>query len=87
MHALSRRTAMRLLAGVSAMPSLVCRRSRSPILPDRLDAGIRSGALRDVHAVLISRGGHVALERYYAGADESLGQATRDGQLRSRHAA
>ncbi len=73
MHALSRRTAMRLLAGVSAMPSLV---AAAPIadLADRLDTGIRSGALRDVHAVLISRGGHVVLERYYAGADESWGR-------------
>jgi CubicO group peptidase (beta-lactamase class C family) len=73
MHALSRRTAMRLLAGVSAMPSLV---AAAPIADpaDWLNAGIRSGVLRDVHAVLISHGGHVVLERYYAGADESWGR-------------
>ena len=60
MHALSRRIAMRLLAGVAAMPSLV---AAAPIADpaDWLNAGIRSGVLRDVHAVLISRGGHVVV--------------------------
>jgi len=36
-------------------------------LADRLDAGLRSGLLKDVHAVLIARGGRIVLERYYAG--------------------
>jgi CubicO group peptidase (beta-lactamase class C family) len=73
MPALSRRTAMCLLAGMSAMPSPV---AAAPVAEpaDRLDADIRAGLLPDVHAVLVSRAGHVLLERYYAGADQSWGR-------------
>ncbi len=40
----------------------------------RLDAGLRSRLLRDVHAVLISRDGQLLAERYYSGLDESWGR-------------
>ncbi|MCC7276666.1 MAG: beta-lactamase family protein [Alphaproteobacteria bacterium] len=43
-------------------------------LADRLDAGIRSGLLRHLHAVLVSRGGALVLERYCEGPDESWGR-------------
>ena len=43
-------------------------------LTDRVDAGIRSGLLRDVHAVLVSHVGHIVLERYYAGNDNAWGK-------------
>jgi CubicO group peptidase (beta-lactamase class C family) len=43
-------------------------------LADKLDAGIRSGLLRDVHAVLVSRAGELVLERYYQGPDQSWGK-------------
>ncbi|HEY1610058.1 MAG TPA: hypothetical protein VGG24_12385, partial [Paraburkholderia sp.] len=42
-------------------------------LSERLDAGIRSGLLRDVHAVIVSRDDYILLERYYAGVDEAWG--------------
>ena len=41
---------------------------------DKLDAGIHSGLLRDVHAVVVSRAGQIVLERYYRGNDESWGK-------------
>ena len=34
-------------------------------LPEKLDAGVRSGLLRDLHSVLVWRSGGIALERYY----------------------
>ena len=43
-------------------------------LVDKLDAGIYAGLLTDVHAVLISRGGKMVLERYYPGKDEIWGR-------------
>jgi len=43
-------------------------------LPDKLDAGIRSGLLGGVHAVLVSRDERLVLQRYYQGADESWGR-------------
>ena len=45
-----------------------------PDLADKLEAGIRSGLLRDLHAVLVSHAGAVVLERYYQGRDESWGK-------------
>jgi CubicO group peptidase (beta-lactamase class C family) len=45
----------------------------APDLALRLDAGIRSGLLRDQHAVLAARNGRIVLERYGAGADENWG--------------
>jgi CubicO group peptidase (beta-lactamase class C family) len=46
----------------------------SPDLADKLDAGIRSGLLHNLHAVLVSRAGRLVLERYYAGVDEAWGR-------------
>jgi CubicO group peptidase (beta-lactamase class C family) len=45
-----------------------------PALGDRLDAGFADGAFKGLHAVLVIRHGKLALERYYAGADERWGQ-------------
>jgi CubicO group peptidase (beta-lactamase class C family) len=45
----------------------------APDLADRLDAGVRSGRLGGLHAVLVSRDERLVLERYYQGADESCG--------------
>ncbi|RYY78070.1 MAG: class C beta-lactamase-related serine hydrolase [Comamonadaceae bacterium] len=42
-------------------------------LAARLDAGVRSGELRNLHAVFIARGGKVALQRYFEGTDEIWG--------------
>lgn len=39
----------------------------------KLEAGIRSGLLRGLHAVLASRTGALVLEQYYEGLDESWG--------------
>lgn len=46
----------------------------SPDLGDKLDAGVRSGLVRDLHAVLLVRSGRIVLERYYEGPDESWGR-------------
>jgi CubicO group peptidase (beta-lactamase class C family) len=43
-------------------------------LPEKLDAGVRSGLLRDLHSVLVSRSGSIAVERYYTGVDEAWGK-------------
>lgn len=43
-------------------------------LGEKLDAGVRSGLLRGLHAVLVARGGRLVLERYWAGADEAWGR-------------
>ncbi len=43
-------------------------------LAERLDYGIRSGLLRDLHAVLVVRSGRIVLEQYYEGPDESWGR-------------
>lgn len=82
MLACSRRTAMRLIAGVSAMPLPAAMSVASPEdagfasdLADRLDAGIRGGVLRGLHAVLVWRAGQLVLERYREGPDESWGQS------------
>jgi len=40
----------------------------------RLDAGLRAGLLRNVHAVLVSRNGQLLAERYYSGVDQSWGR-------------
>ncbi len=68
----SRRAALGLIAGMSAMP-LSFAAAMSDDLAERLDAGIRSSLLHDVHAVLVSRAGEMVVERYYAGSDESWG--------------
>src|SRR5690606_28174987 len=43
-------------------------------LGERLEAAVRGGRLPNLHAVLVARGGRLALERYYAGEDEALGR-------------
>ena len=45
----------------------------SPDVADKLNAGIRSGLLHDLHAVLVSRAGELVLENYYTGPDEDWG--------------
>ncbi len=44
-------------------------------LEERLSAGVRSGLLRDLHAVAVYRGGSLVLEQYYSGEDQSWGQS------------
>jgi CubicO group peptidase (beta-lactamase class C family) len=45
----------------------------APDLGERLDRGVQSGELANLHAVFIARHGKLALERYYTGADERWG--------------
>ncbi|MCR6499776.1 beta-lactamase family protein [Shinella sp. CPCC 101442] len=45
-----------------------------PGLERKLLAGIESGLIRDVHAVLVSRGDGLVLEQYCEGRDENWGQ-------------
>lgn len=45
----------------------------APDLGERLDRGVRSGELANLHAVFVTRHGKLALERYYTGADERWG--------------
>lgn len=40
----------------------------------RFDAGVRSGLLRDLHAVVVARNGRVVLERRFDGDDEAWGR-------------
>lgn len=58
--------------------------SFSPDLPRKLAAGIESGLLRHLHAVLVGHKGELALEAYYNGRDENwgkpLGEVTFDAQ-------
>ena len=42
-------------------------------LPARLDQGVRSGELTNLHAVFIVRRGKLAVERYYEGSDDRWG--------------
>ena len=43
-------------------------------LGEKLDAGIRSGLLRGLHAVLVLQHGQLVLQRFYEGADENWGR-------------
>ncbi len=43
-------------------------------LGEKLDAGVRSGLLRGLHAVLVAREGEIVLERYWDGRDEAWGR-------------
>ena len=45
-----------------------------PGLGARLDAAVRQGELRNLHAVLVARDGKLVVERYYIGRDERWGQ-------------
>jgi len=46
----------------------------APDLAARLDAAVRKGGLRNLHAVLVARGGKLVVERYYEGRDEAWGR-------------
>ena len=46
----------------------------APDLGDRLDEAVRKGELRNLHAVLVARGGKLVVERYYEGRDERWGR-------------
>lgn len=46
----------------------------APDIGAKLSAGIRSGLLRGLHGIVVSRGDRIVLERYYAGADEAWGR-------------
>lgn len=46
----------------------------APGLADRLDAAVRQDELRNLHGVLVARGGKLVVERYYEGRDECWGR-------------
>jgi CubicO group peptidase (beta-lactamase class C family) len=52
----------------------------SPDLDEKLEAGKRSGLLRNLHAVLVSRASQLAVEHYYEGPDERWGRSI--GEIR-----
>jgi CubicO group peptidase (beta-lactamase class C family) len=70
---LGRRTAMRLIAGASVMPSCLASATTADVA-ELVDAGIRSGMLRDLHAIAVSSAGQTVLERYCVGNDQSWGR-------------
>jgi CubicO group peptidase (beta-lactamase class C family) len=82
---MTRRGAIAALIGVSTMPTPAFADSWSVSAPvdagfaaglaDKLDAGIRSGLLSGLHAVLVSRRDRLVLERYNPGADEDWGRS------------
>jgi len=45
-----------------------------PDLAAKLEAGVASGLLRDLHAVLVLKDGRLVLERYWSGPDEAWGR-------------
>jgi CubicO group peptidase (beta-lactamase class C family) len=45
-----------------------------PDLGEKFDAGVRSGLLRDIHALVVSRGETIVLERYFDGPDDAWGR-------------
>jgi CubicO group peptidase (beta-lactamase class C family) len=67
-----RRRTFAMLAGATAMSSPAT--SAGNAISGQIDAGIRSGQLRDIHVVIVERGKRVLLERYDAGSDEAWGQ-------------
>ncbi len=69
-----------LLSGLTAMTAAPAAAAPNttglaPDLGERIEAGIRAGLLRDLHAVLVVRDGRVAVERYWPGADEAWGRS------------
>ncbi len=46
----------------------------APGLGEQIDAGVENGRFKNLHAVLITRGGRLILERYYEGRDERWGR-------------
>jgi CubicO group peptidase (beta-lactamase class C family) len=82
-EALTRRATILAIAGAITMPALSTAATPgaspndagfAPDLADKLDAGIRSGLLSGLHAVLVSRDEQLVLERYCQGADETWGR-------------
>jgi CubicO group peptidase (beta-lactamase class C family) len=80
---LTRRTTILAIAGAATMSARVSAAMTggspqdagfSSDRADKLDAGVRSGLLGGLHAVLVSRDGRLVLERYCQGADESWGR-------------
>jgi CubicO group peptidase (beta-lactamase class C family) len=66
-----------LAASTNAEPWRVTRPEDAgfaPDLPDKLSAGVGSGLLNGLHAVLISRNDSLVLEQYYPGTDEAWGK-------------
>lgn len=59
--------------GASDESARAARAGFVPDLGERLDAGVRSGLLRDLHAVVAARSDTVVLERYWSGVDEAWG--------------
>lgn len=53
---------------------LVARQGFAPDVERKLAAGIESGLLHGLHAVLVSRAGELVIERYYDGVDENWGR-------------
>lgn len=51
-------------------------------LGERLDQGVQSGELANLHAVVVMRHGRLALERYFEGEDERWGAAGQGGLQR-----
>lgn len=45
----------------------------APDLPARLDQGVKSGALSNLHAVIVARRGKLVVESYFTGHDERWG--------------
>jgi len=46
----------------------------APDLGEKFDAGIHSGLLRDIHAIVVARGETIVLERYFDGPDDAWGR-------------
>ena len=66
------------IAALTCMRSLGADADTSGIAPDlaaRLDQGVKSGELANLHAVYISRHGKPAFERYFEGQDERWGRS------------
>jgi CubicO group peptidase (beta-lactamase class C family) len=61
-------------AAVMSGSTALAERGFAPDLAETFAAGLRSGLLRDVHALLVSRHGEIVLEHYGAGADEAWGR-------------
>ena len=55
------------------MPSRLASATISDVA-ELVDAGIRSGMLRDLHAIAVSSAGQTVLERYCVGNDQSWGR-------------
>lgn len=67
-------------SGQAGTPGIAEERARAaaagfaPDLGEKLDAGVRAGLLRDIHAVAVCRGDTLVLERYLSGEDADWGR-------------